>query len=485
MVQWRWPEPRSTPGGCGSARPGLPRWRPPGTDGPYTAVRAAAADAHGEGSRRGLVNTERSAALFAEAQRLLPGGVSSPVRAFRAVGGGPHFISRAAGSRIVDADGNEFIDYVGSWGPLILGHAHPQVVAAVQEAAARGTSYGAPTELEVELARLITAALPSVELVRFVNSGTEATMSALRVARAFTVRDKIIKFEGCYHGHADGLLVKAGSGVATLGLPDSPGVPASYAQHTLVAPYNDLAAVERIFAANPGQIAGVILEPVAANMGVVPPQPGFLEGLRRLTRDQGALFIFDEVITGFRMGWGGAQGLYGITPDLTCLGKVIGGGLPVGAYGGRRDIMELIAPLGPVYQAGTLSGNPLAMSAGIATLRALQSGAVYEQLEGLSARLADGLAAAARAAGVPVTGNRVGSAMTLFFTDRPVTDWASASTADRAAYGRFFRAMLEQGIYLAPSQFEAAFVSLAHTPADIEATVQAAERALPQVRVAS
>ncbi len=422
------------------------------------------------------MDIQRSQQLYANALRLIPGGVSSPVRAFRAVGGQPLFVQRGEGARVWDADGNSFIDYVSSWGPLIAGHAHPQVVAALKDAVERGTSYGAPTELEIELAELINAALPAVELVRFVNSGTEATMSALRLARAFTGRDKIIKFDGCYHGHADGLLVKAGSGVATLGLPDSPGVPASYAEHTLVAPYNDLTGVAALFDRARGQIAAVIVEPVAGNMGVVPPQPGFLDGLRDLTQRHGALLIFDEVITGFRVGWHGAQGLFGVIPDLTCLGKIIGGGLPVGAYGGRRDIMEQIAPLGPVYQAGTLSGNPLAMTAGIATLRLLQERGAYEHLESLAGKLADGLLDAARSAGIPTGGNRVGSAMTLFFTSQPVTDYASARTADTARYAAYFRGMLERGVYLAPSQFEAGFVGLAHTSQDIDLTLDAARQ---------
>ncbi len=423
------------------------------------------------------MTTGKSKVLFEAAQRVIPGGVNSPVRAFRAVGGGPRFIARGQGAYLWDVDGNRYIDYVMSWGPLIAGHAHPQVVEAIQKAAARGTSYGAPTELEVELAEMVVEAVPSIEMVRFVNSGTEATMSALRLARAFTGRPKIIKFEGGYHGHADMLLAQAGSGVITLGLPDSAGVPQEAVQHTLTAPYNDLAAVEALFDANPGQIAAVILEPVAGNMGVVPPAPGFLAGLRRLTQAHGALLIFDEVITGFRIAYGGAQALYGVLPDLTCLGKIIGGGLPVGAYGGRREIMEKVAPLGPMYQAGTLSGNPLAMTAGIETLKLLRQPNTYERLEIMAARLSERLGSAAAAAGVPLTQNRVGSMMTAFFTAQPVTDYTSAKTSDTARYARFFRAMLERGVYLAPSQFEAAFISLAHTDADIEATVEAAREA--------
>ncbi len=425
--------------------------------------------------------TPQSQRDFDRARALMPGGVSSPVRAFKGVGGSPLFIARGQGSRMWDADGNSYLDYVGSWGPLIAGHAHPQVVTALQAAAARGTSYGAPTELEITLAELVHSALPSVEMVRFVNSGTEATMSALRLARAFTGRDKIIKFDGCYHGHSDGLLVKAGSGVATLGLPDSPGVPASYAEHTLVALYNDADSVAALFDAFPGQVAAVIVEPVAANMGVVAPEAGFLQALRELTARHGALLVFDEVITGFRVGWGGAQRLFDVTPDLTCMGKVIGGGLPVGAYGGRKDIMELIAPLGPVYQAGTLSGNPLAMTAGIETLRLLQVAGAFQHLEALGKRLADGLAQAAQAAGVATFGARVGSVMTTFFTGTPVRDYATARTSDTKRYQTFFWAMLGAGVYLAPSQFEAAFVSLAHTEADIDFTVAAAERAFEAV----
>src|SRR5919199_3824193 len=422
--------------------------------------------------------TDRSAALFAEAQRYLPGGVDSPVRAFRAVGGTPRFVERAAGARVWDADGNEYLDYVGSWGPLIAGHAHPEVVAAIRDAAGRGTSYGAPTAGEIELAKLVVEAFPSIELVRFVSSGTEAVMSALRVARAATGRERVIKFDGCYHGHSDALLVQAGSGPLTLGQADSAGVPAAFAAATLSLPYNDLAAVREAFARHPGEIAAVIVEPVAGNMGVVPPAPGFLEGLREITREAGVLLVFDEVITGFRVAYGGAQERYGVAADLTCLGKIIGGGLPVGAYGGRSDLMELVAPLGPVYQAGTLSGNPLAMAAGIATLRLPHQPGVYAELEEQAATLGDGLAEAARAAGVPAYSTRVASMLTTFFTDGPVTDYATAKRSDTARFARFHAAMLARGVYLAPSQFEATFVSTAHTAADIRATIEAAREAL-------
>ncbi|MBE0479433.1 MAG: glutamate-1-semialdehyde 2,1-aminomutase [Dehalococcoidia bacterium] len=425
---------------------------------------------------------QRSEKLFKEAERCFPGGVNSPVRAFKAVGGHPLFIKRASGSRICDEDGNEFIDYVCSWGPLILGHAHPRVLDALREALEYGTTFGAPTEKETTLAMLIRNAMPSIEELRFVNSGTEAVMSSLRLARAFTGRDKVIKFAGCYHGHSDGLLVKAGSGVATIGLPDSPGVPSSYARNTLTARYNDIGSVDRIFNANKNSIAAVIVEPVCANMGVIPPDSGFLESLRALTESHGSLLVFDEVITGFRLAPGGAQALYRVTPDLTCLGKIIGGGLPVGAYGGRKDIMDMIAPSGPVYQAGTLSGNPIAMTAGIATLQALAETGVYENLEKFAATLQEGLCQAAAKNEVPVRVNRAGSIMTLFFTESPVHDYESAIVSDTRRFSAFFRHMLHQGIYLPPSQFEAMFLSTAHAEADIGATVNAALAALQAVQ---
>ncbi|HEY77762.1 MAG TPA: glutamate-1-semialdehyde 2,1-aminomutase [Dehalococcoidia bacterium] len=421
---------------------------------------------------------ERSRQLFLEAQRYLPGGVDSPVRAFKAVGGQPLFITRGEGARLYDADGNDYIDFVGSWGPLILGHSHPQVAAALKAAVERGTSFGAPTELETTLAGMICSAMPSIEMIRFVNSGTEAAMTALRLARAYTGRDKIIKFAGGYHGHADGLLVKGGSGLATLSIADSAGVPPDYARNTLVAPYNDPEAVEQLLQHNPAGIGAVIVEPVAANMGVVPPNPGFLAQLRQLTWEFGALLIFDEVITGFRVAYGGAQGLYGITPDLTCLGKIIGGGLPVGAYGGRREIMEMIAPLGPVYQAGTLSGNPLVMTAGIETIKLLGQSGVYEQLEARSSALAEGIEQVAAGAGIGRHVSRVASLLTLFFSDQTVTDYQSASQSDTVAFGRFFQDLLSEGIYWPPSQFEAAFVSLAHSDRDIQTAIKAVERAL-------
>jgi len=424
---------------------------------------------------------DRSRDLFQEANRFFPGGVNSPVRAFRAVGGDPFFVAHASGSRITSADGNSYIDYVGSWGPMILGHAHPRVVAAIQKAAEAGTSYGAPTELETRLAKLVQAAFPSLERMRFVSSGTEACMSALRVARGFTGRDAILKFEGCYHGHADSLLVKAGSGAMTFGVPDSLGVPADLARHTLTLPYNDLEGVRTVFGARAGEIAAVIVEPVAGNMGVIPPRPDFLAGLREITRRHGALLIFDEVITGFRIAWGGAQEAFGVRPDLTCLGKIVGGGLPVGVYGGRADIMEQVAPLGAVYQAGTLSGNPLAMAAGIETLTLLQAPGFYAVLEAKGKRLADGIAETAAEARIPLQSNRVGSMLTGFFTGRPVTDYATAKTADTRRYGAFFRAMLVRGVSLAPSQFEAAFVSAAHTDEELDATVAAAREAFAAV----
>lgn len=424
------------------------------------------------------MDLRRSQELFKEAQRYLPGGVDSPVRAFKAVGGTPHFIKKGYGSHILDADDNEYIDYVGSWGPLILGHAHPQVVEAIHQAAENGTTFGASTELEVTLARMVTEAVPSIEMVRFVNSGTEATMSALRLARAFTGRDKIIKFDGGYHGHSDGLLVKAGSGLATLGLPDSPGVPRSYTQNTLVAPYNNIEAVAQLFKSYHDEIAAIIVEPVAANMGIVPPQPGFLDGLRKLTSNYGALLVFDEVITGFRVAYGGAQAVFNITPDLTCLGKIIGGGLPVGAFGGKREIMEMVAPEGKVYQAGTLSGNPLAMAAGIETLKVLNQPGTYESLEETSVRLKEGIVKAAATYNYRIYFSRFASMLTIFFTADPAIDYDSVSKADTAAFSRFFNQLLRHGIYWPPSQFEAAFVSTAHSQADIQATVEVINEAL-------
>ena len=423
------------------------------------------------------MNIQKSANLFQQAQAVLPGGVDSPVRAFRAVGGQPLFIERGEGPYLYDVDGNRYIDYVLSWGPLILGHTHPEVLAAIQQAAERGTSYGAPSPLEVELGRLVQELMPNIELLRFVNSGTEATMSALRLARAFTQRNKIIKFEGCYHGHADLLLVQAGSGVATLGLPDSPGVPPATVQDTLVAKFNNLESVSALFEAYPGEIAALIVEPVAGNMGVVPPVDGFLDGLRQLSRENDALLIFDEVMTGFRVHLGGAQALYDIQPDLTTLGKVIGGGLPVGAYGGRADIMDMIAPSGPVYQAGTLSGNPLAMAAGIKTLQVLKWPGTWDTLETATDILTTGFGKAAEAAGIPIWGNRVGTMFASFFTETPVTDWDTAKTSDTKRFGRFFQGCLERGVYLAPSQFEAGFMSTAHndevTAASLEAVAEA------------
>jgi len=424
------------------------------------------------------MNLERSKKLFQEAQRYLPGGVDSPVRAFKAVGGTPPFITKGQGSKIYDEDGNEYIDYVCSWGPLILGHSHPQVVNALKQVAGRGTSFGAPTKLEITLAKMISTAIPSIEMIRFVNSGTEATMTALRLARAFTSRDKIVKFAGGYHGHADGLLVKSGSGLATLSLPNSPGVPSSYAQNTLVASYNNAETVAEFFQHYPEEIAAVIIEPVAANMGVVPPQPGFLASLRSLTSQFGALLIFDEVITGFRVAYGSAQALYGITPDLTCLGKIIGGGLPVGAYGGRREIMEMMAPIGSVYQAGTLSGNPLAMTAGIETLKVLGQPGVYEQLEKTAAYLEEGITRAASSINFNLSISRLASLLTVFFTRNPALDYESVSQADTALFGRFFQQLLAEGIYWPPSQFEAAFISLAHSDEDIQTTINIISKVL-------
>ena len=416
--------------------------------------------------------------LLAAAERRIPGGVNSPVRAFRSVGGEPHFIARADGARVWDVDGRAFIDFVGSWGPLVLGHAPRAVVQAVSAAAQRGTSYGAPTAQEVDLAAAISAAYPSMEMVRLVSSGTEAAMSAIRVARGATGRDLLVKFDGCYHGHADSLLVKAGSGGATFGIPDSRGVPATLAALTLTLPFNDLAAVRELFAARGSQIGALIVEPVAGNMGVVPPAPGFLAGLREVTAQYGALLIFDEVITGFRVAYGGAQELYGVRPDLTCLGKIIGGGLPVGAYGGRRDVMDQVAPLGAVYQAGTLSGNPLAVAAGLATLEALEDRKAYARLDELGSRLERGLRDAAAKVDMPFTINRVGSMLTGFFCAGPVRSYGDAKDADTARYARFYHAMLERGVYLAPSQFEAAFVSLAHRDDDLDHAARAASDAM-------
>jgi len=435
------------------------------------------------------MNRSRSEALFAEALRYIPGGVNSPVRAFRAVGGQPFFVHKAAGCRVWDVDGNEYIDYVGTWGPAILGHAHPKIIAAVKAAADHGTSFGIPNPHEVTLARLICRLVPSVQKVRMTNSGTEACMSAIRLARGFTRRDKIIKFDGCYHGHADCLLVKAGSGALTFGHPDSAGVPADFAKHTLVLPFNEPDAVRAAFEANRNEIAAVIVEPVPGNAGLYLPKPGYLEFLRTVTQEHGALLIFDEVMTGFRLAPGGAQERFGVLPDLTCLGKIIGGGLPVGAFGGRADIMDCLAPLGPVYQAGTLSGNPLAMAAGIAALEELgvsakseghkpKTESPYARLEQLGAQLEAGMTEAARAAGVPATFNRCGSMFCAYFTEGPVWNLADALKSDRERFKKFFHGMLEAGVYLAPSQFEAGFLSAAHTDAEIETTVQAAAHVL-------
>jgi glutamate-1-semialdehyde 2,1-aminomutase len=422
------------------------------------------------------MSIQRSQSIFERARQVIPGGVNSPVRACRSVGVDPVFVAQGDGPTITDADGNRYIDLIGSWGPLILGHSHPEILDAIKEAMVLGTTFGAPTEIEVRFAETIRAALPSMEMVRAVSSGTEATMSALRLARGFTNRAKLVKADGGYHGHADCLLVAAGSGAATLGIPGSAGVPEGAARDTIVVPYNALAAVERAVAA--GEVAAVIIEPIAGNMGLVLPAPGYLEGLRAITAKHGTVLIFDEVITGFRVGYHGAQGHYGVTPDLTCVGKIVGGGLPAAAFGGRADIMSKLAPLGPVYQAGTLSGNPLAMAAGLKCLEILGRPGTYERLAHLGARLGDGLAAAAKAAGVLHTVNRIGSMLTLFFTPTPVTDYATAKTADTQRFGAFFRGMRERGIFLPPSQFEAMFVSLAHTEDDVDQVIAAARDSL-------
>jgi glutamate-1-semialdehyde 2,1-aminomutase len=425
------------------------------------------------------MKSQRSKKLFEQAKKLLPGGVNSPVRDFRSVGTDPLFVKRAQGAYVWDEDGNRYIDYIGSWGPMILGHAHPRIVRAVQRASRSGTSFGAPTESEVKMARLITEIMPSIEMIRMVNSGTEATMSAIRLARASTRREKILKFEGCYHGHGDSFLIKAGSGAMTFGIPDSPGVPPSIAGGTLTARFNDLGNVEEVVAANRGTIAAIIVEPVVGNMGCIPPKPGFLEGLRRICDRENILLIFDEVMTGFRIALGGAQELYGVNPDLTTLGKIIGGGLPVGAYGGKREIMEMIAPAGPVYQAGTLSGNPLAMAAGYEILSTLsRKKGIYNKLEETGRRLETGVKEILQAAGLPYQFHRVGTMFTLFFTDHPVTDFESAKKSDTAAFSRYFRRMLESGILLPPSQFEAAFLSTAHTRTEIRRTLEAIKPAL-------
>ncbi|MGC9503757.1 glutamate-1-semialdehyde 2,1-aminomutase [Baaleninema sp.] len=424
------------------------------------------------------LKTSKSEEIFAAAQKLMPGGVSSPVRAFKSVGGQPVVFDRVQGAYAWDVDGNQYIDYVGTWGPAICGHAHPEVIGALRDTLDKGTSFGAPCYLENVLAEMVIDAVPSIEMVRFVNSGTEACMAVLRLMRAFTGREKVIKFEGCYHGHADMFLVKAGSGVATLGLPDSPGVPKTATSNTLTAPYNDLEAVKALFEENPEDIAGVILEPVVGNSGFILPDAGFLEGLRELTQEYGALLVFDEVMTGFRISYGGAQEKFGVTPDLTTLGKIIGGGLPVGAYGGRADIMSMVAPAGPMYQAGTLSGNPLAMMAGIKTLELLQKPGTYEQLDSITKKLSQGLLQAARDTGHTVCGGSLSAMFGMFFTEGPVHNYDDAKTSDLAKFGKFHRGMLERGVYLAPSQFEAGFTSLAHTDEDIDRTVTAAREVL-------
>ncbi len=428
-----------------------------------------------------MTSVTKSCQLYRRAVKLIPGGVNSPVRACKSVGADPLFIRRAEGAVIVDADGNRYIDYIGSWGPMILGHNHPAVVKAVTRVLVRGTSFGAPTDLEIELAEMVIAAVPSVELVRMVNSGTEAAMSAVRLARGVTQRDLVIKFDGCYHGHADMLLVAAGSGVATLAIPGSPGVPEAVAAHTLSLPYNDSALFKKVMDERGGEVACVIVEPVAGNMGLVPPAQGFLKTLRRETAAHGALLIFDEVMTGFRVAYGGAQALYGITPDLSCFGKIIGGGLPVGAYGGKKKFMSRIAPQGPIYQAGTLSGNPLAMAAGIATLKQIRKKGFYEKLEKKSATLGAGLALAAARAGIPAEVGRVGSMLGIFFCDQPVRNFEEAKRCDLTLFAKFYQGMRREGVYLAPSQFEALFVSAAHTAAQIEATIQAAAKVLGQL----
>jgi glutamate-1-semialdehyde 2,1-aminomutase len=428
------------------------------------------------------MTSNRSDRLFAAACEVIPGGVNSPVRAFRGVGGNPVFFARAQGAYLFDADDRCYIDYVCSWGPAILGHAHPEVIREVQEAATLGLSFGAPTEVEVEMATRVRELMPSMELIRMVSSGTEATMSAIRLARGYTRRDVLVKFEGCYHGHSDSLLVKAGSGALTLGVPSSAGVPDSLAVHTITLPYNDLASAQAFFAERGHEVACVIVEPVAGNMNLIPPLPGFLQGLREICDRSGAVLIFDEVMTGFRVALGGAQALYGVTPDLTTLGKIIGGGMPVGAFGGKRDIMECIAPLGPVYQAGTLSGNPIAMRAGLMTLKLISQPGFHEQLSANTRALCDGLEAAGRAAGVAITTHQVGGMFGIFFNDKPVWSYSDTMACDVEHFKRFFHAMLEEGIYLAPSAFEAGFVSIAHTSADIANTIAAAERALLATR---
>lgn len=427
------------------------------------------------------MNHNRSSILFQQAKATIPGGVNSPVRAFKSVGADPVFIRKASGSHIFDVDGNSYVDYVGSWGPMIAGHCHPQVVEAVKLAMDNGASFGAPTELETTLANMVIDAVPSIEMVRMVSSGTEATMSAIRLARGYTGRDNILKFSGCYHGHADALLVKAGSGAATFGVPDSPGVPADFAKHTLTAEYNSLESVKALVADNRDSIACIIVEPVAGNMGTVPPKEGFLEGLREICTNEGIVLIFDEVMSGFRVAYGGAQELFGITPDMTTLGKIIGGGLPVGAFGGKREIMEKLSPAGGVYQAGTLSGNPLAMTAGITTLNILKQPGFYEALEEKSCQVGEGIAKAAKAAGYPIYSTRVGSMFCAFFTRGKVFDWPTASACDTKAFAKYFLAMLEEGVYLAPSQFETAFVSSMHSDTDIENTIAAAAKCFKMI----